>query len=108
LPKPNTGTRVAAEESPLHNQLEQDMDEADLAFDSEQRHLTLALAAQRRRGGVLQPIGSCHHCGQDAVAGRLFCDQDCAADWEYEDGVRRKLGLSGGASRPEAPAYATH
>jgi hypothetical protein len=37
-------------------------DEADLAFDSEQRHLTHALAAQRRRVGVLQPAGSCHYC----------------------------------------------
>jgi hypothetical protein len=76
-------------------------DEADLAFDSEQRHLTLALAAQRQRGKVLQPIGSCHHCGNDDIAGRLFCDTDCAADWEYEDGLRRKLGLrAGSASAP--------
>jgi hypothetical protein len=69
-------------------------DEADLAFDSEQRHLTHALAAQRRRVGVLQPVGSCHNCGNsDGIAGRLFCDGDCAADWEYEDTLRRRLGL---------------
>jgi hypothetical protein len=69
-------------------------DEADLAFDSEQRHLSQALAAQRSRGGVLQPIGSCHHCGNDEGIGqRLFCDTDCAADWEYEDKLRRRLGL---------------
>ncbi|MBE7366628.1 hypothetical protein [Ramlibacter pallidus] len=70
-------------------------DEADIAFDSEQRHLSHALAAQRRRGTVLQPIGSCHHCGNaDAIGQRLFCDSDCAADWEYEDGLRRRLGLA--------------
>jgi hypothetical protein len=69
-------------------------DEADLAFDSEQRHLSHALAAQRKRGGVLQPVGMCHHCGNaDGIADRLFCDPDCAADWEYEDNLRRRLGL---------------
>jgi len=69
-------------------------DEADLAFDSEQRHLTHALAAQRRRVGVLQAVGSCHNCGNsEGIEGRLFCDSDCAADWEYEDTLRRRLGL---------------
>jgi hypothetical protein len=69
-------------------------DEADLAFDSEQRHLTQALAAQRRRRGMLQAVGSCHNCGNaEGIAGRLFCDADCAADWEYQDALRRKLGL---------------
>lgn len=68
-------------------------DEADLAFDSEQRHLTQALAAQRFRGAVLRPIGACHHCGnEEGIAERLFCDTDCAADWEYEDRLRRRLG----------------
>ncbi|AEG91713.1 hypothetical protein [Ramlibacter tataouinensis] len=69
-------------------------DEADLAFDSEQRYLTQALAAQRRRSGALQPRGLCHNCGNEQVfEERLFCDSDCAADWEYQDALRRKLGL---------------
>ncbi|GAB3657040.1 hypothetical protein [Ramlibacter alkalitolerans] len=69
-------------------------DEADLAFDSEQRHLTHALAAQRQRLSVLRPAGSCHNCGNtEGIQDRLFCDGDCAADWEYEDGLRRRLGL---------------
>ena len=69
-------------------------DEADLAFDSEQRHLTHALAAQRKRVGVLQAVGSCHNCGNtEGIEARLFCDSDCAADWEYEDALRRRLGL---------------
>jgi predicted nucleic acid binding AN1-type Zn finger protein len=69
-------------------------DEADLAFDSEQRHLTMALAAQRKRHGVLQATGACHNCGNtEGIEQRLFCDSDCAADWEYEDSLRRRLGL---------------
>ncbi|RYY95367.1 MAG: hypothetical protein EOO24_22985 [Comamonadaceae bacterium] len=87
-------------------------DEADLAFDSEQRHLTNALAAQRRRGRVLQSVGCCHYCGNDAgIEQRLFCDADCASDWEYQDAVRRKLGLSSvsyqaGAAAPGGGAAA--
>lgn len=69
-------------------------DEADLAFDSEQRHLMQALAAQRRRGKILQPAGYCHHCGNtEGIADRLFCDVDCADDWEYENNLRSRLGL---------------
>lgn len=69
-------------------------DEADLAFDSEQRHLMQALAAQRRRSKVLQPAGSCYHCGNtDGIGDRLFCDVDCADDWEYEHRLRSRLGL---------------
>jgi hypothetical protein len=75
-------------------------DEADLAFDSEQRHLAQALAAQRTRTAALKPAGWCHHCGnEDGIADRLFCDSDCAADWEYEDSLRRRLGLRSGAGQ---------
>ena len=34
------------------------------------------------------------------LADRLFCDTDCAEDWEYEDSLRRRLGL------PQTPTYA--
>jgi hypothetical protein len=69
-------------------------DEADLAFDSEQRYLTQALAAQRSRRDVLLPAGCCHNCGNtDGIDDRLFCDSECASDWEYQDNLRRKLGL---------------
>ncbi|MEJ8837219.1 hypothetical protein [Ramlibacter sp. AN1133] len=82
-------------------------DEADLAFDSEQRHLTHALAAQRQRVGALQPVGSCHNCGNsDGLEQRLFCDSDCAADWEYEDALRRRLGLPGAQGYARATSAA--
>lgn len=83
-------------------------DEADIAFDSEQRHLTHALAAQRTRSRVLRPIGACHNCGsQEEIVDRLFCDPDCAADWEYQDALRRRLGLPP-APGIAAPAPAVH
>ncbi|HZY17816.1 MAG TPA: hypothetical protein VFE82_05000 [Ramlibacter sp.] len=69
-------------------------DEADLAFDSEQRYLNHALATRGQRSRILQPMGSCHHCGNtDGIADRLFCDVDCASDWEYEHSLRSRLGL---------------
>lgn len=68
-------------------------DEADLAFYAEQGHLSQALAAQPQHGVVLKPAGYCHNCGGADVGVRLFCDSDCAADWEYQDTLRRKLGL---------------
>lgn len=84
-------------------------DEADIAFDSEQRHLRDALAAQRSRGGTLRPAGSCHYCGNaDGIESRLFCDSDCAADWEYEDGLRRRLGLPAARGFAAAGAAGTH
>lgn len=76
-------------------------DEADLAFDSEQRHLAQALAAQRRGGGLLQPVGSCHYCDNaEGIGDRLFCDRDCAADWDYEHSLRRRLGLPTAQQQP--------
>ncbi|MBA2964376.1 MULTISPECIES: hypothetical protein [Ramlibacter] len=82
-------------------------DVADLAFDSEQRYLAQALAAQTRQR-VLQPMGSCHHCGNDAIGQGLFCDPDCAADWEYQDALRRRLGLPARGWTADAAAATQH
>jgi hypothetical protein len=68
-------------------------DEADLAFYAEQGHLTQALAARPQHGPAPRPAGYCHNCCSTDVGVRLFCDSDCAADWEYQDRLRRKLGL---------------
>jgi hypothetical protein len=72
-------------------------DEADLAFDSEQTYLRQVLAAQRHNGSraALPRLGRCHWCGNtEGIAQRLFCDSDCAEDWEYEDSLQRRLGLA--------------
>lgn len=68
-------------------------DEADLAFDAEQDHLTRALAQQHQHSTLPRPAGYCHNCGSAEVGHRLFCDSECAADWEHQFRVRRKLGL---------------
>lgn len=81
-------------------------DEADLAFDSEQRYLSQVLAAQRLNGrqAGLPRAGRCHWCGNtDDIGDRLFCDSDCAADWEYEDSLQRRLGLA-----PRGASAAAH
>jgi predicted nucleic acid binding AN1-type Zn finger protein len=95
--RPGIATEPCAPNNATQRREQSMADEADLAFDSEQRHLSTALAAQRSRSAALRPAGSCHYCGNDdGLAERLFCDSDCAADWEYEDALRRKLGLPAG------------
>ena len=53
-------------------------------------------------------MGWCHHCGEsEGIADRLFCDADCASDWEYQDAVRRKLGLPSGSWQAAGAASAS-
>lgn len=69
-------------------------DEADLAFAVEQQSLEAAIAAQRRSRPALQATGECHYCGEHLKQeGQLFCDIDCANDWEQEQALRKRLGL---------------
>ena len=82
-------------------------DEADIAFDLEQRYLAQALSAQRTKAGGLRANGACHYCGnEEAIADRLFCDPDCASDWEYEFDLRRRLGLRAPVTGAAAEAAA--
>jgi hypothetical protein len=83
-------------------------DEVDLAFEAQERHLSMAIAAQRRAGGrQLKATGSCHWCGNDQDLGvRLFCDADCSGDWERADSLRRKQGLPSLATLAQAAAEA--
>lgn len=69
-------------------------DEADVAFDFQERHLSHALATHRKNQAQLAPSGHCHFCGHGQDMGRkLFCDSACQEDWERETEVRRKQGL---------------
>lgn len=56
-------------------------DEADHAQELEQLALDHALAA-RRPGVRLAPRGFCHNCNGPVEAPRIFCDKDCADDYE--------------------------
>jgi hypothetical protein len=61
-------------------------DEIDAAQDEIARQQEAALSATRKRAGKLRPNGCCYNC--DAVLAtpeQLFCDRDCAHDYERRD-----------------------
>jgi len=65
-------------------------DRARLEIESELAHARRAAQPTLR----LMPIGYCHNCEEQLVrAGRLFCDQECAQDFEKRE---RGLALRGG------------
>ena len=41
---------------------------------------------------MLAAVGYCHYCEEELPPGRLFCDKDCAGDWQYEQDRKRALG----------------
>ena len=52
-------------------------DDADRAADYEERMRQAAIA---RRRPALKPCGHCYNCGESVR--HLFCDADCALDYE--------------------------
>jgi len=69
-------------------------DEADLANDQADRWLGRALANAAARGPRLAPKGECHYCAHPFDAGplaaqKLFCDSDCAADYDREQRLKK-------------------
>jgi hypothetical protein len=66
------------------------MDEFDRAQirEMQERDLSVALA-RRKQGPGLLPVGGCHYCGEEINLPKLFCDSECAEEWETE---RRRLG----------------
>lgn len=59
-------------------------DDADRAQDEIEAELAHARsAAQVRRR--LVPTGHCHNCDEHLRAGQLFCDQECASDFEKRE-----------------------
>lgn len=72
-------------------------DEVDMANDSVERALEHALK-QIRSAPAMAPKGFCYFCEEplepaeengELVHRRLFCDRDCADDWEREQRARR-------------------
>lgn len=41
------------------------------------------------RYAVLQPVNVCHWCQSPVSSSALFCDADCATDWERDHRMRR-------------------
>jgi hypothetical protein len=67
-------------------------DEADLAFEVEQQSLNSAIAFQLKQKPRLHPKGECHYCDTTVSAQQLFCNSDCAAEWERVDKQLRAAG----------------
>jgi hypothetical protein len=65
-------------------------DEADLANAHIERELAASL---RFRRPTLVPCGCCHYCNEDVHPGNLFCNSECAGDWEHEQAARRRNGI---------------
>lgn len=65
-------------------------DEIDMANEQSERWLRQALNASASKSPRLPAQGRCHFCGEqfdkkDELADRkLFCDADCASDYERE------------------------
>jgi hypothetical protein len=50
---------------------------------------------QARRTGSqprLARCGQCHYCSEKVNGDKLFCGSECAADYEYEQKVRKLQG----------------
>lgn len=71
-------------------------DDADAATDIEElaRQSAIAQARARLSHRQITPRGKCHACDADVTPKQLFCDGECASDWEWvQQGLRRKGGL---------------
>ncbi len=68
-------------------------DEADMAFALEQQAREAAILDRRNARPVLVANGECHYCGEHVEgANQLFCDLDCAKDWEREQALLKLRG----------------
>lgn len=64
-------------------------DDADRAAERIENVIMDGIAACRRSHGLIA-VGACHYCGEDCHG--LFCNKDCASDWEYEQARKRANG----------------
>ncbi len=64
-------------------------DEADIANRVMEQQVAQS-RAYRRDEGRLQPRGVCHNCAETIARPKLFCDRDCADDFEW---LRSRRGI---------------
>jgi hypothetical protein len=67
------------------------MDEADAADREIEAWRELAIR-QTRAAPALRPNGKCHFCQECVIGKLLFCDADCAQDFEAEEEQLRRAG----------------
>jgi cytidine deaminase len=66
-------------------------DEVDSANDQAEQILALQLKARKPVGPA--PCGYCHYCLEEFTdPAKIFCDSDCANDFEKEAEMRRRNG----------------
>lgn len=59
-------------------------DVCDLSDQKEEQVMQMRVAALRNQPRTTHPIGECHWCEAPfpSDSPKLFCDKDCAMDWE--------------------------
>lgn len=61
-------------------------DPSDRATLEEEREINRRIELTKQAGRTIQPVGKCHSCYEPFPDGRadprLFCDGDCASDYE--------------------------
>ena len=72
---------------------------SDVADDSDDKitamtDIGLALVRKRMATRDLQPAGFCHSplCGESVDGNQVFCDKDCAEDWDKAQAAKRRAG----------------
>lgn len=59
------------------------MDVADRADTEIDTYIKDRIHAERRyTGSKLYPIGECHYCFSDVEEKKLFCDSECASEYD--------------------------
>lgn len=66
-------------------------DEADITDERMALELPRLIAASRKPVGPAA-CGACHFCGEPVTGTRVFCDEDCAQDWQREQMHKAREG----------------
>lgn len=72
----------------------QAMDNADRADGKIGEIIEMGIL-QARSAPVLRPRGRCYFCDEPVEHPLLFCDMDCAQDFENEEDQLKRMGLNG-------------